>query len=179
MDEKVFCKITDEDFGMQLFEENNPVIRLGARGLVFNSKGEVAVFNKTAKNEFKLPGGGIEESEDLKTAFLREVMEETGCMVEIMEFLGVIEEHKTRNNFIQRSYVFVSRVVNDTGELHLTEKEEKEGAQLLWKPINVAFELVSNCKENLIESEYDDLYKSIFMVERDKRILKYYLENNI
>lgn len=178
MNEKVFCKISDKDLGMKLFSIDNPIIRIGARGLVFNVNGEIAVFNKTAKNEYKLPGGGVEKDEDIEKAFLREIMEETGCHVVIKDYLGIIEEYKTKNNFVQKSYVFISEVVDDTNKLHLTKKEAEEGARLLWKSIDTSLELITNCKENLRGSRYDDLYSSIFMVERDKRILEYYLEKN-
>lgn len=63
--------ITDEDFGDQSREFNNPRIRYGARGIVINENGDLAVLNKTKKNEYKLPGGGIEANEDPHFAFKR------------------------------------------------------------------------------------------------------------
>ncbi len=56
-------KITDEDLNEKSTEMLNPRIRYGARGIVIRNDGKIAVFNKSKKNEYKLPGGGIEENE--------------------------------------------------------------------------------------------------------------------
>ena len=104
----LICKITDNDIGEKFIEMENPEIRLGARGIVIRDDGKIAIFNKAKKNEFKFPGGGIENNEDPKEAFKREVLEETGCVIEIVEELGIAEEYKSQTNFKQVSNVFVS-----------------------------------------------------------------------
>ena len=38
--------LVDEDFGLKSAKFNNPRIRKGARGIIINSEGKVAVFNK-------------------------------------------------------------------------------------------------------------------------------------
>ena len=38
-------------------------------------------FNKKKKNEYKLPGGGIDYGETPNEAFIREALEETGCKI--------------------------------------------------------------------------------------------------
>lgn len=118
-------KITDEDFGIEPKEMNNPRLRLGSRGIVIREDGKIAVFNKSNKNEYKLPGGGIEGDENPEEAFKREVLEETGCEVEIIKALGTTEECKTLDNFKQISYVFVGKVLKDTKQLNVTEKEKE------------------------------------------------------
>ena len=62
--------------------------------------------------------------ENPEDAFYREVAEETGCKVEIIKYLGVTEEYKYKNNFKQISYIFVSKVIEDTQKLNLTQKEK-------------------------------------------------------
>ena len=71
--------LVDEDFGLNSIKFNNPKIRKGARGIIINHDGKIAVFNKVNKNEYKLPGGGINEGETPEEAFKREALEETGC----------------------------------------------------------------------------------------------------
>lgn len=167
--------ITDEDFGLESIPFNNPKIRYGARGIVLNNN-KIALFNKTKKNEYKLPGGGIDEGESPEEAFKREVLEETGCEVEIIEKLGTIEEHKTHDNFKQISHVFVSKVINDTYKLNLTQKEQDEGSNLVWVSLQEAYDLIDGCYDKLQASEYENLYHSRFIVLRDKNILKYYIK---
>ena len=71
-------------------------------------------------NEYKLPDGGIDDGEDLEIAFKREVMEEVGCDVKIIQSLGYTEENKGKTNFKQVSYVFVGEVVKGYGALNIT-----------------------------------------------------------
>ena len=167
--------LVDEDFGLKSVEFNNPRIRKGARGIIINSDGKIAVFNKASKNEYKLPGGGIDEGENPEEAFKREALEETGCEIEIINSLGTIEEHKSLDNFKQTSYIFVAKVVNDTHKLNLTQKEKDEGAQLLWVDDTEALKLITDCYDKLKESKYENLYHSKFIVLRDSFILRYYM----
>ena len=139
--------LTDKDFGLENLPLNNPRIRFGARGLVFNKDNKIAILNKQLKNEYKLVGGGIEESEDPKLAFKREVLEEAGCNVEIKDEIGIIEEIKSHDNFKQTSYVFSANVIGDIGEPNFTQKEIDEGSQLLWSDIDEAMNLIKDSEE--------------------------------
>ena len=168
--------LKDEDFGLNSVEFNNPRIRYGARGIVIRNDGKIAIFNKSNKNEYKLPGGGIDGSEDPEVAFKREALEETGCEIEIIGELGTIEEHKSLDNFKQISYIYVGKVIKDSGKLDLTEKEKDEGAKLLWVTKEEGLSLITNCYNDLKESKYENLYHSRFIVLRDKYILEYYLK---
>ena len=171
-------KIVDEDFGLTSVEFDNPRIRYGARGIIINENGDIAVFNKQVKNEYKLPGGGIDEGEDPKEAFKREALEETGCVIDIIEDLGTIEELKSLDNFKQTSYLFVGKVIEDTKQLNFTEKEKNEGARLLWCKPEEALKLIEDSYANLKASAYENLYHSKFICVRDQEILKFYLNNN-
>ena len=177
MKEELICKITDKDIGETSVEMTNPRLRLGARGIVIREDGKIAIFNKSNKNEYKLPGGGLENEETPEKAFQREVLEETGCEVEIIENLGITEEYKSLNNFKQISYVFVGKVLKDTKQLNVTEKEKDEGAKLLWVQPKEALRLITECYNKLLPSNYDDVYDTRFVVLRDRKILEYYLNN--
>lgn len=172
----IICKITDEDIGEKTITMLNPKIRLGARGIVIREDGKIAIFNKSNKNEYKLPGGGIEGNEEPEIAFKREVLEETGCEIEIIKELGTTEEYKSLNNFKQISYVFVGRVIKDTKQLNVTQKEKEEGAKLLWTTPKEALELIQGCFDNLIASKYESVYRTKFVVLRDSKILEKYIE---
>ena len=168
--------LTDENFGIKSIKIENPRHRLGARGLVFKN-GKVAILNKQSKNEYKLVGGGIEKDEDPATAFQREVLEETGCQIEIVDFLGITEEYKSQDNFRQTSYVYVANVINDTGNFNFTQKEIDEGSKLLWLDINDALKLIKESENKLVSSKYESVYHTKFIVRRYYEILKYYINN--
>ena len=102
-------------------------------------------------------------------------MEETGCTVDIIEELGTIEEYKSQDNFKQISYVFVGKVIEDTKNLHLTQKEQEEGAILTWQYPFEALDLIMNSYDNLVASKYESVYHTKFIVLRDRKILEFYL----
>lgn len=178
MKEQLICKITDQDIAETSVEMINPRLRLGARGIVIREDGKIAIFNKSNKNEYKLPGGGLEGKEEPEKAFKREALEETGCEVEIIQNLGITEEYKSLNNFKQISYVFVGKVLKDTKQLNVTEKEKYEGAKLLWETPEKALELITKCYDELIDSKYESVYATKFIVLRDRKILERWMEIN-
>lgn len=170
--------VTDEDFGVQIVKNRNqPKLRYGARGIVFNENNEVAVFFKKLKKEYKLPGGGIEDGESPKDSFKRECEEELGVKIDIVDFLGTIEEVQSQTNFKQISYVFVAKVIEKTKQ-NLTQMEKDEGATSLWVNIDEALNLISSCINDLRASNYESVYSTKFIVLRDRKILEYYLNNN-
>lgn len=168
--------IRDEDVGFENKELNNPTKRIGARGIVLKGN-RIALFYKRNKNEYKLPGGKVEDGESLEEAFKREVLEETGCKVNILSKLGITEEFKGNENFYQISHIFLAEVVEDTKHLHLSEKEQVDGAALFWVSLDEAIEKVENCFDNLKPSPHSkgtNVYATKFIVKRDLSILQYY-----
>ncbi len=174
---KVF---TDEDFGIMPVEFKNPIKRNGARGIVVREDGKIAIINKVKENVFKLPGGGIDAGETPEQAFKREVIEEVGCEVEIINKLGTTEESKSNGNFIQLSQVFVGEVTKDLGHLDLTEKEIAEGTVVRWLTPEQGLEKISSCVDKIKDSPCDadeNAYASKFIVTRDKYIVEQYIKS--
>ena len=174
MSTPIIATITDRDFGLTPKAFDNPRLRHGARGIILNASGEIAILNKANKNEHKLIGGGIEAGEDPATAFAREALEESGCKLKDIQYLGIIREEKSQDNFIQESHVFAARVAEDTGHLTLTEKETEEGSRLLWLTLDDALTKIKNCEDQLKPSKYEDVYHTKFIVRRDYAILRHY-----
>lgn len=174
---KCIKTLTDKDFGLDELELANPRVRFGARGIVFNKDNKIAVLNKKNKNEYKLVGGGIENDEDPKLAFKREVLEEAGCNIEIKEEMGITEEIKSHDNFKQISYVFVANVIGEIGNTNFTQDEIDENSQLLWLNIDEGMRLIKDSENKIVASEYKNVYHTKFIVRRDYEILKYYKEN--
>ena len=132
---------------------------------------------KTKINEYKLPGGGREGEETEEETFYREIFEETGCRVKIVEKLGTILEERENIDMKQISTIFVSELVEDTKELHPTEKEIDEGLTVEWMEVGAALEAVKNSFELVLGDDYEDLYNARFVLKRDLAILEYYIKH--
>ncbi len=70
-------------------------IGVGVGAVIFNSEGKVflAKRGRDARNEsgkWEFPGGGVEFGETLEHALRREVREEYGCEIEVLELLDVV-----------------------------------------------------------------------------------------
>ena len=113
--------VTDKEvFGEKCLKPlDNPMIRYAARGIVENDNDEIAVFCKRKMNEYKLPGGGMDEGEKPIETFRREVAEETGCQIKNIHQMGCTMEEKHKTNFKQLSYVFDCKL-KTLGTPHVT-----------------------------------------------------------
>lgn len=174
---KCIINISDKDIGEKVYKTNEPNVRKAVRTILFNEKGEIAILHKKNKNEYKLVGGGIEENENMEEALRREVNEEAGCEIKDVVEFGYVEELRTVNNFMQISYVFISRVQKDKKQLNLTKQEQAEGAELCWFLPEIALKKIKECYNKLIPSKYSNLYNSKMVIKRDELILEYYLKN--
>lgn len=173
-------KLTDRDIGIEPKEMKDYQLRIAARGIVIRNDGKIALQYKSNTNEFKLIGGGIENKEELEEAFKREVLEETGCKIEIINKLGITEEYISLKKAKQISHIFIAKVIKNLHILKLTEKEKSEGAKLIWETPEEALKLIKNSYEKLLPSNYAEeytIYRMKFVVLRDTKILEYYLKN--
>lgn len=177
LENNIIYTVTDKDFNIEEVKNlEEPFTRYGSRGIVIDEKNKIALVNKRVKNEYKLPGGGVDKNEDFKEAFIRECEEELGAKVEVISYLGDIVEYKSQENFKQISKVYVAKVVEKLESNNLTQKEIDEDTQIVYSDINNGLELVKNSLNELVDSKYDNVYRSQFMVYRDIKILEYYIK---
>ena len=116
-------------------------VRRAARTILVNDKGEVALMNVTKGNYYKIPGGGIEYSEDIIEAVHREAREEAGCEIKIVDELGMIIEYRPLQELLQISYCYVSKVTK-AGAPSFTDEEIADGYGLEWHSLDDALALM-------------------------------------
>ena len=105
--------------------------RQAARAVMRNDGGQIAIMYFTATGSYKLPGGGVDEGEDILAALHRELREETGYRVANVEELGVVTENRYFCGMHQISYCFAATAGEFVGT-ELTDKESKQGMELRW-----------------------------------------------
>ncbi|WP_128895691.1 NUDIX hydrolase [Longirhabdus pacifica] len=71
------------------------VLRPAVYGLLFRKENEqnVIAIIRTSRNQFFLPGGGIEDNETHEACLKRETIEEVGMEVEVGNFIGCAERY--------------------------------------------------------------------------------------
>lgn len=172
--------LKDEDLGLEatLFNDDAEM-RYAARGIVVDPKtNKIAISVKTKIHEYKLPGGGMEKDESPEDTFMREVFEETGCRVEILQKLGTVFEERSVINMKQESIIFVAEVIENTGELILEKGEIDEGMHVEWMSVEEAIKMIDASFDVVKESKYESIHSKHFVLRRDKLILEFYQLNN-
>ena len=124
--------------------------RPSVRGIIIKD-GKIAMMHSLKYDYYKLPGGGIEEGEQLKDTLIREVREESGLIVKeesIKEFGYVrrIEKGKIEDIFIQENFYFLCDVEEMLKAQELDEYEEEELFTLEFVIPEHAIEVNENAK---------------------------------
>ncbi|HGJ67607.1 TPA: NUDIX domain-containing protein [bacterium] len=164
---KIIKIISDEDvinINNAIRNDEDYTKRFASRAIVINKDNKIAIMYVKKYHNHKLPGGGIEEGEDLINALKREINEEVGCNIEITGEVGEIIEYKNEYMQKQTSYCYLGRVVGEIREVNFTDQEKESGFSLLWIDIDIAIDLFK--KDNPID------YTARFISRRDLLFLE-------
>jgi len=138
----LICELTDKIvLGLDGMSSQPP--RLTARGILKNKDGLYAVMYAGKFNLHSLPGGGVENGEDVLTALRREILEETGCTCEHIEELGIVTENRAHQDFTTRAYYYIVTTDHEAAPIHLTEDELASKTMIQWHPLEEVIRLIS------------------------------------
>lgn len=143
--------------------------RKTARAIVQREDGLYAVMYAEKFNLYSLPGGGMEEGEDAETALRREILEETGCICDLVEELGYVMENRAHQNFTSMSHYFVVHTKGPAMQIHLTENEKANKTSVQWHPLETVIRLISEPEHTTTQRMY--------LQARDVAALNEYLAN--
>lgn len=174
MSKDILKIFSDGTFGLEDKDMSSAKRRTIVRGIVVDQAGNVALFNKRVANEYKLPGGVVKEGETTEETFLKEIKREIGCEIEIIEDIGIIEEHMAQDDIIQETYVYVGRVL-EKGKIDYNNQEVDEFGKVMWVSPEEALKLVSDYKKEVDAQDIENTYHAKYSVYRDEFITRYYL----
>ncbi|MBP6945770.1 MAG: NUDIX domain-containing protein [Candidatus Pacebacteria bacterium] len=140
-------------------------LREAARAVVSDENGMIALLHVSKENYYKLPGGGLESSEDKFSALQRECLEEIGCEVEIIAEAGSILEYRKIFNIRQISYCYVAKTKGAKGIPDFTQHEKDRGFEIIWLQPEKA-------KQALSESQATSDEGRLYIVPRDLALLE-------
>ena len=140
---KLLGVLTDKDIlGTDGLSTKEP--RRTSRAILINEAGQYAVMYAKKFNLHSLPGGGIDNGEDEISALVREVFEETGCVCDRVERLGIVSENRFHADFTSLSYYFVVYTKTMQTVLHLTDAEIENGTILMWCSFDEMYSLIQD-----------------------------------
>ena len=128
--------------------------RLTARAIVKNQDGLYAVMYADKFKLHSLPGGGVEDGEDVLTALRREVYEETGCICDEIQELCIVSENRASLDYTQINYYFVVTTTHTPGENHLTEAEQNSRTVVQWHSYDEMVRLINEQEFDRIQGKY-------------------------
>ncbi len=167
---KLIRTIREEDFGRVSTPEKwaSYRVRPAARAVLLDEASRIALMFVAKYGYYKLPGGGVDEGEDLHEALKREVREEVGVTdLEIVSELGVIHTYCDQIEAKAENYGFVARKKGEIVEPARTEHELVDGFQTVWvDDIDQAIKLMEASQQVI------DDYGQGFIVERELTFLK-------
>lgn len=140
-------------------------IHPGARIIIENEKGEILFLTKRNRNgRVGVPAGGLEENETIEMCIRREVMEETGLILNTLEVIGISSHPKnetvTYPNGDTIQYFTIEFYSNDwSGNIEVNDQEEIQSAK--FEPKEKYIELPIN-EQSVFESlEYYKKHRRI------------------
>lgn len=143
--------------------------RIAARGIIIRNNKILLMYTKHY-DDYSLPGGGVDQNEEIVTGLKREISEETGAQdIQVISEFGYIDEYrpfyKDEYDLMHMiSYLYVCEIADDLKEAQLEDYEIANGMKAIWISIN---EAIQHNKDAIMNN--DDTGLSI---ERETHILE-------
>ena len=117
----------------------------GCRGIIVKDNKYLMV-HVIKQDIYTFPGGRLEENETLEECAKREVLEETGIEVLVLEEKVSITEYF--QDSVWTNHYFVCRFLNNTNNISLTEEEIFLGLEVVWKTLEEVLDILENHQTN-------------------------------
>ena len=166
---KLIGALTDKDIlGTDGLSTKEP--RRTSRAILINEEGQYAVMYAKKFNLHSLPGGGIDNGEDEFSALVREIFEETGCVCDRVERLGIVSENRYHADFTSLSYYFVVHTKTKQTVLHLTDAEIENGTIVKWCTFDALYRFIQEIAHEANQRKFLQARDLLALNEYKKRL---------
>lgn len=151
--------------------EGRVLRRHAARGIVLRDDKILLLFTERY-NDFSLPGGGIDQDEDVQVALKRELEEETGARdVLVNSHYGFIEEYRPHwkpeyDLMHMTSHFFLCDVAHELSQVRMESYEIANGMRPVWISVT---EAMNHNREVMLRQEKSmgqSIQRETFMLEK-------------
>ncbi len=139
---------TIDIYGENHFEQYTKV-REACRGIVIKND-KILLTYEVNTDQWFIPGGGLEENESVQKCCIRELAEETGCVVDAKNQYLTINEYYEEWLFV--SHYYVCDYIGET-ERTLTQREMEVGLEPRWISLKEAIDIFSKHQDYAEENE--------------------------
>ena len=146
--------------------------RIAVRAVIQKDDLTLLIYLKKT-DEYKFPGGGLEDLESYEEGMKREVLEEAGAkVVNTLNCIGYIDQiypdkYVVGETFSMRSIYYQCDVIENVKALNLDDYEKELGIEPVWVTLDIAIE--ANEKRLLKGSEYHWTERELFMFKYLKK----------
>ena len=150
--------------------------RIAARGIILDGSNILLMYTERY-HDYSLPGGGVDEGEDLIEGLIRELEEETGARhVRDILPLGVYEEfrpwYKPEHDILHMlSYCYFCTIDKERDEPNFEDYEIANGMQIIWMNIH---EAITHNRDIIANSP-----KKGLSIERETWLLEWIAEHHL
>lgn len=143
--------------------------RVAARVVLTDERGRIGLMNISTIAVYKLPGGGVDEGEDILEGLHREVREETGYEIANEREVVAVDEYRYFCGMHHISHAYAADVARFVGT-KLTDNESKRGMELVWaKDVDEAVKWI----DSGVATDEEDSAEGLKMMKlRDIAILR-------
>lgn len=141
--------------------------KISARSVLLDYELNIAIIHIRNWNAFSLPGGGVKGGESVRGALKREMIEEAGCVIDILGEIGSVYENRAYGNFVQISHYYLTMVRSEKSNPKMTRSEVKSGSELIWLSPEKAYEVIKNQRPS------KNRYSLEFIKRRDLEVFQH------
>lgn len=143
-------------------------MKITTRALIFNTEKKLLTVQHHGSNFWSLPGGKVEQGEDLKTCLKREIFEELGVQCEVKNLVFVHEFLWSENSDVTTEFFFVGEI--SEGNMQISEFSgefaDQELQKINWntltKDLHLKPEFLQNFSaEEIIQKKFPEYFSYI------------------